>query len=144
MAQVTPAKAYLANGHNVEMKIGSVDLTPVLKGLPDFAENREQVETTILNSDTKTYIAGLKDFGSLEFTCNYNPEKYAELKAIKDQESVVAIALSDGTTIGYKASSLSLTINAASSGALMEMTVTTFIASEVEVGAKADEGGEDE
>ena len=42
MAKVTPAQAYLANGNDVEMKIGEVDLTPVLKGLPDFAENREQ------------------------------------------------------------------------------------------------------
>lgn len=137
MPKVTPAQAYLANGNNVEMKIGDVELTSVLKGLPDFAENREQVETTILNSEVKTYIAGLKDFGSLEFTCNYNKEKYNDLKAIKDAQSVVSIKLSDGTTIGYTASSLSLTINAASSGALMEMTVTTFIASDVDVNGVA-------
>ena len=99
MAKVTPAQAYLANGNEVEMKIGEVNLTPVLKGLPDFAENREQVETTILNSDVKTYIAGLKDFGSLEFTCNYNKEVYNELKGIKDAQSVVSIKLSDGTFI---------------------------------------------
>ena len=133
MPKVTPAQAYLANGNDVEMKIGEVVLTPVLKGLPDFAENKEQVETTVLHSPVKTYIAGLKDYGSLEFTCNYDSKIAADVRKLSGQGGEVAITLSDGTTIGYTASSLSLTINAASSGALMEMTVTTFIASDVDV-----------
>ena len=126
--------AILANGESVVMTIGGaegVDLTPVLKGLPDFAENKEQVETTVLSSMVKTYIAGLKDYGSLEFTCNYDKTIAGKVRALAGKGGEVSITLSDGTTISYQASDVSLTINAASSGALMEMTVVTFLAGEV-------------
>lgn len=126
--------AILANGESVVMTIGGAegaDLTPVLKGLPDFAENKEQVETTVLSSMVKTYIAGLKDYGSLEFTCNYDKEIAGKVRALAGKGGAVSITLSDGTTISYQASDVSLTINAASSGALMEMTVVTFLAGEV-------------
>ena len=127
--------AQLANGSNVAMTIGGaegVDLSPVLKGLPDFAENKEQVETTVLKSMVKTYIAGLKDYGSLEFTCNYDKTIAGEVRELAGQGGEVSITLSDGTTISYTASDVSLTINAASSGALMEMTVVTFLDSDIE------------
>ena len=126
--------AILANGESVVMTIGGAegaDLTSVLKGLPDFAENKEQVETTVLSSMVKTYIAGLKDYGSLEFTCNYDKEIASKVRALAGKGGAVSITLSDGTTISYQASDVSLTINAASSGALMEMTVVTFLAGEV-------------
>ena len=120
----------LANGSNVSMSIGGVKLDDVLKGLPDFAENKETIETTVLKSKVKTYIGGLKDFGSLEFTCNYEKEVASALRALTGEQQV-SITLSDGTAISYKASGVSVAINAASSGALMEMTVTTIVASDV-------------
>ena len=138
--------AHLANGEKVAMTVGGVKLTPVLKGLPDFAENKEQVETTVLSSMVKTYIAGLKDYGSLEYTCNYDKDIAEDLRALTG-EIAVGITLSDGTTINYPASAVSVTINAASSGALMEMTVTTFIADDINwagAGANVEDKGTEE
>ena len=131
--------AILANGSKVAMTVGGVELTEVLKGLPDFAENKEQVETTVLHSPVKTYIAGLKDYGSLEFTCNYDSKIAADVRKLSGQEQEVAITLSDGTTISYTASDVSVTINAASSGALMEMTIVTFLKNDVVYGTAAAE-----
>ena len=122
----------LANGASVSMSIGGQPLDDVLKGLPDFAENKEQVETTVLKSKVKTYIGGLKDYGQLEYTCNYDKDIAAALRALEGDQPV-DITLSDGTTIGYTASGVSVNINAASSGALMEMTVVTIVKSKVNV-----------
>ena len=149
--------ANLANGNSVKLKIENgktgvtvkeVDLTPVLKGLPDFAENKEQVETTVLKSGVKTYIAGLIDYGTLEFTCNYDKETAKNLRkfSVEGIDPIkksgvsylggldVTIVLSDKTEIKYKTSDVSVTINAASSGSLMEMTVTTFVNTEIKYG----------
>ena len=129
MADTVQAKAYLANGTKVAMTIGSVDLTDYLKSLPDFAQNKEQVETTVLSSIQKTYIAGLQDPGELEFGFNYTKAKYLELVALtKEGEDglvptvAVSITLSDGMTISFNAQ-VSVDIAAASSGSLMEMNV---------------------
>ena len=110
-----------------------VDLTPVLKGLPDFAENKEQIEDTVLASDSKTYIEGLKDYGQLEFTCNFNAKVAKQLKALGKDGLGVFVQLADGqTTIMYGISDISITINAASSGALMEMTIATYVSTDLE------------
>ena len=107
------------------------DLTPVLKGLPDFAENKEQVEDTILDSDTKTYIEGLKDYGQLEFTCNFHAGYAKKVKDNLTSLTGVKVVLADETTIMYGISDISITINAASSGALMEMTIATFVSTDL-------------
>ena len=129
MAEAQAAKAYLANGSKVAMTIGSVDLTDYLKSLPDFAQNKEQVETTVLSSTQKTYIAGLQDAGELEFGFNYTKEKFTQLRALSlegedglAQTVAVSITLSDGMTISFNAQ-ISVDLAAASSGSLMEMNV---------------------
>ena len=109
-----------------------VDLAPVLKGLPDFAENKEQIEDTVLASDSKTYIEGLKDYGQLEFTCNFSAKKAKELKALGKDGLGVYVQLADGQTkIMYGISDIAININAASSGALMEMTIATYVSTDL-------------
>ena len=117
--------AILANATTVSFKLGE-DAIPGLKSLPDFAENKEQVEVTCLSDVQKKYIAGLKDYGELSYTFNYDKEAASKVKELGDSEVTVTVTLADGTTVTYKAT-CSLTINAASSGAVMEMTVNTII-----------------
>ena len=121
--------AILANKETVKFEIGTTRIYG-LKALPDFAENKEQVEVTTLANTQKRYIAGLKDFGELAYTFNYDPK---EAKKVKDNvEGTVKVTLADGTEISYPAE-LSLAINAASSGAVMEMTVNTIVKGEIKV-----------
>ena len=120
--------AILANKESVKFTIGGTQVYG-LKALPDFAENKEQVEVTTLDDVQKRYIAGLKDFGELAYTFNYDPVEAAKLK---DVEGKVEVTLADGTTISYDAE-VSLAINAASSGAVMEMTANTIVKSEIDI-----------
>lgn len=138
MAEAQAAKAFLANGSKVAMTIGSVDLTDYLKSLPDFAQNKEQVETTVLSSTQKTYIAGLQDAGELEFGFNYTKEKFTQLRALSlegedgsAQTVAVSITLSDGMTISFNAQ-ISVNLAAASSGSLMEMNVKCTVTDEIQ------------
>ena len=121
--------AYLANSTDVKIEIGGTQVHG-LKALPDFAENVEQVEVTCLSDVQKRYISGLKDFGELSYTFNFDP---AEAAKIKDQKDVaVKVTLSDGTTVSYTAD-VSLTISAASSGAAMEMVANTVVLDKVTI-----------
>ena len=120
--------AILANKESVKFTIGGVQVWG-LKSLPDFAENKEQVEVTTLDDVQKRYIAGLKDFGELAYTFNYDPVEAAKLQ---NKEGKVEVTLADGTKISYDAE-VSLAINAASSGAVMEMTANTIVKSEITI-----------
>ena len=138
MADTTvEAMAYLANGTKVKMSIGDVDLTKYLKSLPDFAQNKEQVETTVLSSMQKTYIAGLQDPGELEFGFNYTSEKFKALRALsvegedgKVPTVPVSITLSDGMAITFNGQ-VSVDLAAASSGSVMEMNVKLTVTDEI-------------
>lgn len=123
--------AILANATTVSFKLGEQPIAG-LKSLPDFAENKEQVEVTCLSDVQKKYIAGLKDFGELSYTFNYDKAEAAKVKAQEGKDVAVEVKLADGTTITYTAE-CSLTINAASSGAVMEMAVNTIVKSDVTI-----------
>ena len=137
MAEAQAAKAFLANGSKVAMTIGSVDLTDYLKSLPDFAQNKEQVETTVLSSLQKTYIAGLQDPGELEFGFNYTKDKFTSLRAlsVEGEDGLVpavpvSITLSDGMVITFNGQ-VSVDLAAASSGSVMEMNVKLTVTDEI-------------
>ena len=132
MAEAQVAKASLANGEKVSFSYGSTDLSHLLRSIPDIAENAEQVETTVLKSTSKTYINGLKDYGELEFGFIYDKETAVAIKALKDAVQDISVTLSDGTKITFKAQ-LSLSINAVSSGALMEMTIKCALQSDITI-----------
>lgn len=137
MAEAVQAKAYLANGTKVAMTVGDVDLTDYLKSLPDFAQNKEQVETTVLSSIQKTYIAGLQDPGELEFGFNYTKEKFTALRAlsVEGEDGLiptvpVSITLSDGMKITFNGQ-VSVDLAAASSGSVMEMNLKLTVTDEI-------------
>ena len=129
--------AILANKESVKFTIGGTQVWG-LKSLPDFAQNKEQVETTVLSSTQKTYIAGLQDAGELEFGFNYTKEIFTQLRALSvagadglAQTVAVSITLSDGMTISFNAQ-ISVDLAAASSGSLMEMNVKCTVTDEIQ------------
>ena len=129
--------AYLANNEQVKITVGGQEVRG-LKSLPDFGGGSiESVEVTTLAETKKRYIAGLEDSVSeLAYTFNYDPFEAKKLAGEdgKGKRGVaIEVTLADGTTISYTGA-ISLTINAASSGAAMEMTANTTVDGEVTIG----------
>lgn len=125
--------AILANSSKVKFEYGVSTASTVIPGLleiPDFAETKETVEVTTLDQTQKTYINGLKDFGSLSFKFLYDAEQVSTLKALGDATQKIKVTLSDGSSFEFDGQ-FSVTVNAASSGARMEMTLDVTVGSEL-------------
>lgn len=139
----------LVNGANVNFAYGqategengaytgtaTVSLGHLLRSIPDIAENREQVETTVLSSIQKTYINGLIDYGELEFGFLYDGQVAAAIKALEsasEKTQIVEVTLADGTVVKFPAE-LSLSITGQSSGALMEMTIKCALKGNIDI-----------
>ena len=129
----------LANGSQVTMTITpkttiegvtEVTLTRLLKSLPDFPEEKAQVDATVLNDEQEMFIAGLKSYGELEFGFNYAKKEFLDLKKIKDAVCDIEITLSDGLSISFSGQ-ISVTLSAQSVGELREMTVTAIVGSDI-------------
>ena len=53
-----------------------------IKDFPDLGSSPETIETTTLSDKRKTYILGLQDKASMEFTANYDLTTYGTIKAL--------------------------------------------------------------
>lgn len=66
------------------------------------AGETDQIETTCLNADARTYLAGLKTPGTVSFDINFDPQddSHNQLIALQKSGDTVpwAIGFSDGTT----------------------------------------------
>ena len=62
-----------------------------IKDFPDLGGSPEMLETTTLSDGAQTYIMGIQSVEALEFTCNYDKEDYAKLKALKEKEQDFAV-----------------------------------------------------
>lgn len=84
---------YLMEGTN-----GTYSRLVDIKDYPDLGSEPEMIEVTTLSAlRFKEYIQGLMDTGSLTFTCNYDKEDYARVKA-KESGGVQPFALFFGIT----------------------------------------------
>lgn len=52
-----------------------------IKDYPDMMGSPEQIETTDLDCEAQTFVAGVKSMDSLEFTANYDLETYKTMQA---------------------------------------------------------------
>jgi hypothetical protein len=64
-----------------------------IKSFPDLGGVPELLETTTLSDGVTTNIMGIQSLDALEFECNYDLEKYTELKAMEGTESDFAVWL---------------------------------------------------
>ena len=69
-----------------------------IKDFPDLGGAPEMLETTTLSDGMQTYIPGIQSLDGLEFSANYDKEKFAELKALEGTEYEFAVWF--GGTVG--------------------------------------------
>lgn len=80
-----------------------------LQSTPDMGGTPENVEVTTFEDDAKRYIAGLKDFDSLEFKFLYDNGESSAFRSLKAKETAGTIdpykvTLPDGTSFAFNAS----------------------------------------
>lgn len=67
------------------------NLLPI-KSFPDLMQGPNNLETTTLSDEMKTYIPGLKDPGdALEFGANYTAADFAAVEALEGTEKYYAV-----------------------------------------------------
>ena len=62
-----------------------------IKEFPDLGGAPEMLDTTTLSDGARTYIPGIQETESLQFTTNYDPTEYAALVALKNSEEDYAV-----------------------------------------------------
>jgi len=77
----------------VTLKAGGTKLCDI-KDFPDLGGAPDQIETTSLSDEARTYIAGIKDQQALEFTANYTAAAYTAVNALT---TTTAFTLEFGT-----------------------------------------------
>ena len=113
--------------YGTTFKYGSTtaDKELAIKSYPQIMAKRAALETTTLQSDAKTYIAGIRETpDSLDFTMNYDAAVFAEINAL-DGVQKCELAFSDGsgfTFDGY----LSASNSDGSVNAVAEMIVSVM------------------
>ena len=109
-----------------------------LQEFPDLGGAAEQVETTTLADPNRTYIKGIKDFGSLDFTFLYDnsaaTSNYCVLReAEEDNEShAVEVRFPDGTKFAFSGQ-ISVAVNGAGVNAALQFTATVNLDSDITV-----------
>lgn len=62
-----------------------------IKSFPALGGTPEMIDVTTLSDDMTINIPGIQSVDSLEFTANYDPEKYKELKALEGKVEDYAV-----------------------------------------------------
>ena len=99
--------AMLALG--VEFKIGELDLSDVVTGLPEIGNGeKEKVACTTLNDSTRQYIGGISGgMDAMSIECHYDNTKYMALVALEK-----ANANNNKVTIKFTADGLKFAFDA--------------------------------
>ena len=81
-----------------------------LQSIPDLGSSVDKVEVTTLDDAAKRYIAGIKDYGDLEFELLYDnsseTSNYRVMKGLEDAGDIVEwkLDLPDGTSFAFSGS----------------------------------------
>lgn len=99
-----------------------VKTTPQLGGAP------EMLETTTLDDNMQTFINGIQSSEAMNFTANYDSDKYDELKLLENKTEKYAVWFgNDGNGSAGKFKfdgQLSVYVNETSVNGVVEMTIT--------------------
>ena len=107
-----------------------------LQEVPDLGGSVDKVEVTSLADDSKKYIAGIKDYGDLDFLFLYDNSSatanYRVLKALEVAGTVedFEIEFPDGTKFAFSASAMT-TIAGANVGDALTFTLSLTLNSEI-------------
>lgn len=128
--------ALLALG--VEFKIGTLDLSDVVTGLPEIGNGeKEKVEVTTLNDATRQYIGGISGgMDAMSIECHYDNEKYMALvaleKANKNDNKVTIKFTEDGLQFAFDAN-VAVNYGASEINGVRSMTVQVTPTSEIAI-----------
>lgn len=72
-----------------------------IKDYSDIGGDREMLEITTLTDDMQHFIPGIMqlDNGSMQFTCNYIPGDYSNLKSLEEVETDYSVWLGGTSTV---------------------------------------------
>lgn len=113
--------------YGTTFKYGSAtaDKALAIKSYPEILAKRAALETTTLQSDAKTYIAGIRETAdSFAFVLNWDAEVFAEINALTEVQKC-ELAFSDGSKFTFDGY-LSASNNEGSVNAVAEMTVSVM------------------
>lgn len=128
--------ALLALG--VDFKIGSLDLSDVVTGLPEIGNGeKEKVECTTLNDQTRQYIGGISGgMDAMSIECLYDNEKYMALVALEkanaNDNKVTIKFTADGLQFAFDAN-VAVNYGASEVNGLRTMTVQVTPTSEIAI-----------
>lgn len=132
--------ALLALG--VEFKIGELDLSDLVTGLPEIGNGeKEKVEVTTLNDATRQYIGGISGgMDAMSVECHYDNEKYMALvaleKANKNDNKVTIKFTEDGLQFAFDAN-VAVNYGASEINGVRSMTVQVTPTSEIAITTQA-------
>ena len=114
--------------------------TPIanVQEIPDLGGSVEKVEVTTLADGSKKYIAGIKEYGDLEFVLLYDnadvTSNYRVIKGFEDlgTSDTFQVALPDGTTFDFSAT-VTTVIAGASVGDALTFTAMFTLSSDIVV-----------
>ena len=94
-----------------------------IKDFPSLLGKRSSLETTTLQDDAQTFIAGIRQQSeSFDFVANYDPAVYNTLNGLDGDQSW-SLTFSDGSGYTWKGS-VSVSVNEGSVDAVLEMTIS--------------------
>ncbi len=119
-----------------------------IKSFPDLGGAPELLETTTLSDGMTTNIMGIQSLDALEFECNYDLEKYTELKAMEGTESDFAVWLGGTVANGVATPTgsdgkfefkgqLSVYVNGGGVNEVVNMTVSIVASTPISLGEGA-------
>jgi hypothetical protein len=128
--------ALLALG--VEFKIGELDLSDLVTGLPEIGNGeKEKVEVTTLNDSTRQYIGGISGgMDAMSVECHYDNEKYMALVALEkangNDNKVTIKFTQDGLQFAFDAN-VAVNYGASEINGVRSMTVQVTPTSEIAI-----------
>ena len=109
-------------------KNGSYTTLVDVKEVPDLQSAPDALETTTTSDAAQTYIMGIKNSDSMEFTCNYDQDDYQTIAALEGTEQDLAIYFGNDLQGGDGKFSfkgyVAVTVSGAGVNEVVEMTVT--------------------
>lgn len=73
-----------------------------IKAFPDLIGEPNLLETTTLSDGAQTFIPGIKQMSSMNFTFNYTKEDFAKVKADENKDLFYELAFSDGSKFTWQ------------------------------------------
>ena len=135
------ADGLLSKGTKLSIKVPpatSFTEIPGLQSVPELGGTPDKLETTTLETSSKTYINGLLDNGDLEFTFLYDnstsTSNYRVLKAVQDAGTTCdfEVEYPDGTGHAFSGQP-SVRMNSAEPNAVLTFTTAIALTSDIDV-----------